>query len=287
MGLAAMIGGVVIAKVPAMELAWIGQVEPWQVVFMVVGLPGLLIALLMLTVREPRRSGLLPAAVADGAPKLSEVIHYIAARKSAYGLLIAGYSAHGLLWNGAIAWIPTFFIRHFGFSQSQIGWEFGKLLLVCGTLGVVSGGFVSNWLVTRSRSDANPLVGVLSALLVLPMGILMTQTESSQTALLFCALFVFCGAMPYGAAATAFQEITPNQMRAQVTAVYFFFLNLCGIGLGSTVVAYFTDKVFHADAAVGDSIAVVIGAAAPVAALLLWLALRPHRNAIVALPKAL
>jgi MFS family permease len=94
------------------------------------------------------------------------------------------------------------------------------------------------------------------------------------------AVFAFSGAMPYGAAATAFQEITPNQMRAQVTALYFFALNLCGIGLGPTVVATFTDKVFHADAAVGDSLAVVIGLAAPVSALLLWRSLKPYRRAL-------
>ena len=279
-GLALMIGGTVIASVTAVDWPWLGPMEPWQVVFLAVGLPGILVALLMLSVREPPRTGLSPGVTVGNAPSLAAVVDHIIKRKGAYGLLIAGYSVHSLLWNGANAWIPTFFIRHFGFTQSQIGVQFGFLLLVFGSLGVFSGGLVSGWLKSRGRRDANAVVGLISAIFVLPSGVLATLAPDAHLSLALFAVFVFFGSFPYGAAATAFQEITPNQMRAQITAVYFFFLNLCGIGLGSTVVAFFTDKVFRADAAVGNSIAIVIGVAAPISALLLWLALRPYRKAL-------
>ena len=120
----------------------------------------------------------------------------------------------------------------------------------------------------------------MAALLILPAGVLAPMLATPTQCLAMYALFVFAGSMPFGCAGAAFQDLTPNQMRAQVTALYFFALNLCGIGLGPTVVATFTDKVFHADAAVGDSLAVVIGLAAPVSAWLLWCSLKPYRRAL-------
>ena len=279
-GLALMIGGAVIASVPALELPLVGHLEPWQVVFLCVGAPGVFIALLLLTVREPPRSGLLAGASASQALSFGDVLGYMAARRGAYYFLIFGFAVHSLVWNGAMGWIPTFFIRHFGWTQSQTGLRFGAVLMTFGTIGIVCGGFLSGWLKARGRADANPLVGLISALLVLPAGVLAAQSDNSTTALTMFAVFVFSGSMPYGAAATAFQDISPNQMRAQVTAIYFFALNLCGIGLGPTVVAAFTDKVFRSDAAVGDSLALVIGIAAPISALLLWLSLKPYRRAL-------
>ena len=279
-GLALMIGGAVIASVPAMDLPGLGHMEPWQVVFLCVGAPGVLIAFLMLTVREPKRTGLSLLSAPGQPPSFRGVLAYVGARRGAYGFLIAGYALHGLLWNGATAWIPTFFIRHFGWTQAQTGLRFGMVLLIFGTLGVIFGGGLSAWLKSRGRSDANPRVGFISALLVLPTGVMATQSGDATSASVLFAMFAFAGSMPYGAAATAFQEITPNQMRAQVTAIYFFVLNLCGIGLGPTVVATFTDKVFRADAAVGNSLAVVMCIAAPLSALLLWLSLQPYRRVL-------
>lgn len=279
-GLALMIGGAVIAAVPAIDLPWIGRMEPWQVVFLWVGAPGLLVALLMMTVREPVRTGLAPDAVAGKVMSLSEVATYIKERRGAYGFLFAGYAFHGLIWNGAIGWIPTFFIRHHGMTQTQIGLRFGALVLVFGTLGVISGGVLSGLLKSRGRPDSNPLVGVVSAVLILPAGVLATQVGDSTASLTLLAFFLFLGSMPYGAAAAAFQEITPNQMRAQVIALYFLFLNLFGIGLGPTVVAFVTDKIFQADGAVGDSIGWMIAVVAPVSALLLWLSLKPYRQTL-------
>jgi hypothetical protein len=76
------------------------------------------------------------------------------------------------------------------------------------------------------------------------------------------------------------QEITPNQMRGQLSAVYLFFLSLVGMGVGPTVVATFTDTLFKSDAAIGSSIALTIAIAAPLSAVLLWLARRPYREAL-------
>ncbi|MBL8631225.1 MAG: MFS transporter, partial [Rhodospirillaceae bacterium] len=61
-GLALIVGGGVIAVTPSLELPFVGHMEPWQVVFLAVGLPGLVVAVLMKTVKEPLRRGVLKNA---------------------------------------------------------------------------------------------------------------------------------------------------------------------------------------------------------------------------------
>ncbi|NIL98302.1 MAG: MFS transporter, partial [Planctomycetales bacterium] len=75
---------------------------------------------------------------------------------------------------------------------------------------------------------------------------------------LLCPLLFF-SSFPFGPAAAAMQLVTPNQMRGQVSALYLFAVNLCGIAWGPTIAALFTDYVFKDDMAVGYSIAIVSG----------------------------
>ena len=91
---------------------------------------------------------------------------------------------------------------------------------------------------------------------------------------------MFGCAMPFGGAAAAIQEITPNQMRGQVSAIYLFGLSFIGMGIGPTLIAAITDHVYGNDAALGQSLATAFVLAAPAAALVLWLARAPYRAAL-------
>jgi MFS family permease len=276
-GLALILGGAVIASVSAMTLPIIGHVEPWQVVFLLVGLLGLPVALLMLTVREPARKGLAPGLQAQALP-FSQVLRWMHSRRGAYYLLIGGLSLFSLIWNGSAAWIPSFFIRHFGWSAAEVGLRWGLVMLSCGTAGVISGGLISSWLRARGHLDANVIVALLATLLLLPSGAIAPLLSSPMQSLAAYAVFVIAGGMPFGCAGAAFQDLTPNQMRAQVTAIYFLLLNLAGIGLGPTVVAAISEKGFGSDTAVGHALALVAVLIAPLAALALWLARAPFRR---------
>ena len=88
--------------------------------------------------------------------------------------------------------------------------------------------------------------------------------------------------MPYGGAAAAFQEITPNRMRGQVSAIYLFWLNLAGIGLGPTFVAWISQAWFGGDLGISKGIAAVVAIAAPAGLLLFVLARAPYRAAMTA-----
>jgi MFS family permease len=275
-GIATIAGGALIAMMVPLDLPMIGHLEAWQSLFMLVGLPGLLVSLWVLTIREPVRMDVKAGA----QPSFADVVAHLGQRKAAYGLLILGYAVSGIMWNGAIAWIPTYFIRIFGWTASEISLPYGLITIISGTSGIVLGG----WIATRSRGrgllDANILIGLLAIAIAMPSGIIACMVGSPQLALVFVAIFLFGCAMPWGSAVAALQEITPNQMRGQISAIYLFCLSLFGMGFGPTIVASFTDHLFANDAALGSSIALTIAVTAPIAALLLWLSRRPYREAL-------
>nr|WP_229732785.1 MFS transporter [Sphingomonas psychrolutea] len=275
-GIATIAGGALIALMPPIDLPGVGRLQPWQAIFIVVGLPGLLVALPVTTVREPKRTGLKAGA----HPNFRDVRAHLAAWRGAYGLLIIGYAVSGLMWNGAIAWIPTYFIRHFGWTASQVSLPYGLITIGGGVGGINLGGWIATRLRQRGRLDANIIVGLIAIAVAMPSGIAAAFAATPDLALALFALFLFGCAIPWGGAVAALQEITPNQMRGQVSAIYLFCLSLVGIGVGPTLVAGFTDHLFADDAALGKSIALTIAIAGPVSALLLLLARRPYCRAL-------
>ena len=273
-GLATLLGGTLIASIPPVSTALTGPLEPWRVVFIAVGLPGLAIALLVLSLREPARRGDVSAAV----PAFPAVVRYVWDRRSAYGWLIVGLSVAGTMWNGVGAWMPAHFIRNYGWSPAEVGVRYGTAMLLFGPSGIIFGGWLAGWLRDRGYADANVRIGVISACAALPFGVAAPLMGSGWGCLIVICGFLFAGTMPYGGAAAAFQELTPNRMRGQVSALYLFFLNLAGIGLGPTLVALLTEHAYGGDASVRYAIATIVAITAPVSALLLWVACRHHRD---------
>lgn len=275
--IATLFGGVLLGHLSPLD-SMFGRFEPWQQVFLIVGIPGLLVALLVTTVPEPARHG--EGADAD-VPAFRRVLGYMGEHRGAYGLLILGLCLQSVMWNGAAAWIPTHLMRAYGWTTSQVAWSYGPLIAVCGTAGGLTGGWLAGRFREAGHLDSNIRIGVVAALSALPFGLLAPLMPNGDLSLVLIGGFLFAGAMPYGGAAAAFQEITPNRMRGQVSAVYLFWLNLAGIGLGSTVVALATQHIFGGDQGVSAALALVTSVAAGLSALALLAARAPYRAAMI------
>jgi len=275
-GLATMIGGTLITLMPPIVLPHVGHLEPWQGVFIAIGLPGVLVALLMLTLREPART----SVKAGVQPHFREVLRHMGKKRSTYFLLILGYSLSGMMWNGSVAWLPTFFMRTFGWTTAEVGMNYGLAMMGAGIMGAISGGMIASRMERRGRFDANIRIGLVSLAISTPAGIFGALAGSPTAALAGIFVFLFGCAMPYGGAVAALHAITPNQMRGQVSAIYLFSLSFIGMGIGPTVVAFFTDHVFGNDAAIGSSLALTMLVSAPLAAIVLWLSRAPYRRAL-------
>jgi MFS family permease len=93
---------------------------------------------------------------------------------------------------------------------------------------------------------------------------------------------VLGGSIPVAGGAAALMVLAPNQMRAQVSALYYFTISLLGLGLGPSLVAFFTDFVFRDESLLRYSIAMVSVVAGTLAAILLMLLRKPFRETVAA-----
>lgn len=277
-GLAYLIGGAVIGIASAHEtwnVALIGEMRPWQVVFLLVGLPGLLIATLMLAVREPERT----QAQRAGVP-LRLLFQWIKQNLRTFVCFIVGFAGSAAVNIGIAAWLATFLVESHGLSQARAGIVMGTLTLVIGTMGVLVGGMVSDALANRGRSDGPLLVGIIGAAGMLVFGSTYPFAPSAQLAVVLLAFVNFFAAFPWGAASAGAAQIVPSSMRAQGVALYGFVITLVSAGLGPTAVAAVTDYVFHDDAKLPYGLAIVTATGMTIAITLFTLGRGAYRDTI-------
>jgi MFS family permease len=288
-GLALVLGGWVIGLVGSREsfdLPIVGETRSWQVIFFIVGLPGVLLALLMYTVREPRRRGLRVVKAADGTMKKAQVstreaYRYMLENKKTFLCHTIGFALLSFSSYGASVWIPVFYQRVHGWSQAKSGIVYGLIVMIASTLGVVVGGRVADWLSQRGRRDSTMFVGFIVSIAWFPFGMLYPIMPDSTLTTLLLIPAAFLASAPFGVAPAAIQQIMPNEMRGQASAVYLFVVNLIGLGLGPTAVAMTTDYVFQKNAVMVKYSLLIVGTIAHIAStLLLWYGLKPFNQSL-------
>lgn len=279
-GIAYVAGGSVIDWLTALgpqQIPLVGELRPWQLALIIVGLPGLLIAPLLLTVTEPARRGNRSAAeIAEGIP-LREVLAAVSERRATLIPMFAGFSMITFSAYASAVWTPAFFIRTYDWAPGQIGLWYGLIFLVFGTSGAVFGGRLTDRLTQRGVTDAPLRVAAFGYIGTGLFGGLAPLMPTPELALALFAPATFLATLPYPLAGTAIQLITPNALRGQMSALYMLVINVVGLGLGPLVVGAFSDFLFTGPAGVRYSLALVNAAAAPLALGLLMLAFAPFR----------
>ena len=257
----------------AFTLPIVGIVQPWQAVLLLSGLPGLVIAPLILSVPEvPRRDRLAPDAPHAG------VLRFMRERWRFFLPVFAGFALLQIMSYGFSSWQPSYMVQRFGWDIASVG-----SALSIGMLASFVGSFAAGWavdaLVARGMVDA-PLrwvVGVASWCAVTIAAAFVIDDPW------WCIALVVIGQVPIaaiGILSTALQEVTPNDYRGRVSALFLLVGNLVGFGLGPLAPAMLTDYLFHDDGKLGLAVAVVTILTGPLAALLFWLGCRPMRVAL-------
>ena len=286
--MAYLLGGWIIGytqEVDTLELPLIGGVKPWQFVFIVLGLPGLLIALLVLTIKEPARRNLNGELRQEAAPfvPLRDLWAHFKQHGKTYLYLNLGIGSWSILTYGSGAWEPTFLIRTFDYSIREAGVLMGLMLLTISTAGMFFGGWIADRWLKKGQRDAKIRAILWSIILSVPTGLLYPIFDNETLMLISLGFFLFLTKAPIGLAAAAIQEITPNEMRGQASAVYLFFLNLIGLGLGPTAVALLTDYVFQDEGMLRYSILLIAMFSAVLAIFCFWKCLAPYRKSVAQL----
>ena len=283
-GISLIVGATVIqlvAGTPSILLPLVGEIRSWQLVFILVGLPGLLLALLLTTVEEPKRRGLMGGtAEKPEALPLVEILRFLHSEWKTYGPIFLTLAFRAMLGFGIIVWLPSFFIRTYGWTPSMIGYSQGLILLVVAPVGLVCGSFLAGWLLKRGYRDANLRVVMIASIAIAPCAMIFPLLPDPRWALGVYALYTFLAYLSPGPQNAALQIITPNQMRAQITAMFILIFNLVGFGVGPTFIAMFTDYVLGDESYLRYSLALGGLVLAPLAALVTWYGLEPYTESL-------
>ena len=238
---------------------WLEELWGWRAAFMVVGLPGLALALIVrFTVREPVRGAQEAAPISGPPPPIAEVVRFLAARRSfvhlSLGIGLTAFAGYAFAF-----WAPQFLRRVHEMSSGELGTKIGIGLGTGGAIGSVLAGMLADrlgrrdvrwWLWIPAIACAGPLPFTLAFLLV----------RDPDLALLISFPGVVIAAMYQGPVFSTVQTLAPVQMRAVASGVLMFVTNIIGLALGPQSIGWLNDYVFasHGDEAVRYSLLVVL-----------------------------
>lgn len=297
-GIAFMFGGWLteyLLQVPSYDLPIVGTVFSWQITFLIVGLPGVLLAFVVYRLRDPVRSGMAGDGQGNGegngpddgqagqiAPPLpmSEIFRFLGARWRYFSLHFVAYLGLSIQGYALFAWVISFFVRFHEMPRSQIGLIYGAIALVMGIAGSLWAGFYAGRMIRRGTVDATLRLVIVSSVGLAPLFVVMSLVPQAWIAIVLLIPITFFMAMPPGLGNTALQVIAPNQLRGQVMASYLLVTNFLAYLLAPLIVALLTERVFQDEKAIGSSLAVMAVVTYPTAAICLSFALKYFREAL-------
>lgn len=281
-GIALLVGGYAVQFIQdagVISLPIVGALKPWQLTYMLVAAPGILVVLLMLTVREPARHGILPLKA--GSDKAADSVDVDRKqRQRAYVAIFSGFPIFAVLGYGTATWVPTFLARQHGMQPGDVALTYGTIFLIFGTAGPYAGGWFTDWLAQRGYKDANLRAAMIAAVALLPFTVAFPLFSDTTVVLLFLIPVTFLGSVPFGVSISAVTAITPNQRRAVMIAIYMFVGNVVGLGLGPVTVPFLTDYVFGDPMALKYSLSLLGVLVLPLGLGALLVGVKPFRTCV-------
>jgi MFS family permease len=282
LGLAYLVGGYLMRSLatPTYTLPFFGELRSWQVVFLILAIPDLILGfLVMFTVLEPKRRR--PAGTA--APTLAsafsygQVFKYLWDNRRTFAPMYVGLLLDCIALGANTFWMAVFYQRTHGWGPGDFGVYQGWVLLLLAPAGLLFGGWLAERLAKRGIADANQRVVIWAGLAHLPFATLFALMPSPWMALAFASLNTCIIAIGTGPRNAAFQSIVPNEMRAKITATFLFMFTI-GQAIGPVFVSSLTTNVFGDDN-IRYSLALSHGVLGPLAILITWMGLRAYGEA--------
>ena len=231
----------------------------WRWAFVVVGLPGILLAALVyFTVKEPVRGALDPSHKPEATPDdLKTTLKKLWANR-AYVYVNLGHALSIVTMYSIAIWLPTLFLRNTEFTRSEVGMVVGAITFLGGVPGTLLGGFIADYLAKRNQRWRAwiAMIAVLLAAPILAAAMLSTQT-AMMIALFALGIFVFNISFVPGLAIV--QIVVEPGARAMAAAFVFFLANFVGLGLGPVVVGAISDAFASTYGDMSINIALLFG----------------------------
>lgn len=281
MATAYFLGGRVLAWAEAADFSGypiISYMRPWQIVFVIVGAPGILAAILVLLMREPKRLDLTPAS----RQPITFVLGYFRHRIWVYVALFTPPTAMTII---SYTHLFTFslFSRLHGWEPTKLSVYLGAILITIGPLSTFFGGWLVDRKTNAGQADGGIQVMRLGLLVMVPNAALFPIMPTPELTLLFYALCTIGMTILTAAAVPSILTLVPAHIRGQSTALYLMIISIFGLILGPTLVGVFNDYVFQDELKIGYSMTLVAVAFGGTAILALPWIVRLYRGEIAAL----
>jgi MFS family permease len=238
------------------DMPLLGEIPAWQAVFIIVGLAGLVPALLLaFTVREPPRRDL--AAGRRARVSWAETAAFLRENRRTLLCHNIGVACIIMAIYGWVNWLPAYFLRLHEWPVARFSIWYGVFGGLAGIVSAIASGFVTNWLKTRGYADATMrtvLIGGIGLTIGTSLAPLMPTPELALAG--YCIAGVFTN-FPSAQALSAIAEMTPNQLRGFVTSIYIAVVGIAGTGFGPFAMGWVTDNVFGDPMKVHFSMALV------------------------------
>jgi len=273
------LGGVIVGLLAGSggyHVPLLGTLQAWQLTFILVGLPGLVLGWLLLTLPEPVRRGRL----SDGGQFLKPLLALLARRPKLFACHFLGFSLNSVLGFAMLGWAPALLGRRYGWAPTEIGPAVGMVVGVCGISGSVSAGFIADHFFRRGVHDIQFRTQAFYYGLMIPFSVLLWLAPSAQLFLLGMGGIYFCSSSTVPQGSVTLQLVAPNELRGRLSSAHGLVASILGFS-GPLLVALLTEKVLHDRHAVGTSIAIVVGGCAAVGALCMLIGRRAYREAVV------
>jgi MFS family permease len=246
-----MLGGPLSMVIGYFVAGWLNEFFGWRTTFVILGLPGLVLALVAwFTLKEPRCVA-KERAPGPGAPGESPVMEASATvgfgevcttlwRNATFRNLLLCNAVISFFTFGIMQWQPAFFIRSYGLKTGELGTWFAVIYGLGGMLGTFIGGeWASRRAANNEELQLKVLCGVVAGFGVLSVGIYLAPNLPLALGLLGLAAM---GAYTFnGPLFATIQTLVPENMRATSIALFYLFANLVGMGLGPLAAGAMSD----------------------------------------------
>ncbi len=227
-------------SVPEISLPLVGAVAPWQFTFIVVGVPGIIVAALMLTIREPARQ---KSRGKDGDAKYGDMLKYVGRRWNVY-LSFVSFVCLMTIVAYSQGWYAAMFQRTWGWEAEKYATINAIVLLAVGPLTVNLAGWMNDRLYSAGRKEAPLTIMIVGVLVLVPTAIIAPLMPSPYVAMGILAINTAGIAMTSATGVTGLMNITPPEIRGLVVAVYYMMISMSGLLLGPGTVGLLSDHVF-------------------------------------------
>lgn len=281
-GLALILGGAILSYASSIGdiiIPVIGILKPWQLTFVLVGFPGILLAILIrMSVKEPARRNIFD----QENESVSQVPLMLFLRKNfkTLSFITIAYSFGGMVFYGFLTWIPEHLRRSFDWDISSAGYVFGLMLAIFGSIGAVMGGKFHDSMYKKGYKDAPIRCALIVFSVLMPIMVATPLINNSTYTIVMLGVFAFTMFLQQAMSPVAIQMIAPNHVRAQVVAIFFFISTFFSIGIGPSIVAICTDFIFKDESMLYLSISLVSASFLPFSIISLFLCLKPFKESV-------